>query len=82
MQADLISQGLELALIGMSTVFVFLILLIGATTLMSTLLQRLAPEPPPNAAGIAPASEPRADDELVAVIGAAIRRHRLSKREP
>jgi oxaloacetate decarboxylase gamma subunit len=81
MQADLISQGLELALIGMGTVFVFLILLIGATMLMSTLVQRLAPEPAPNAADTAPASAPRADDEIVAVIGAAIRRHRLSKRE-
>lgn len=81
MQADLISQGLELALIGMGTVFGFLILLIGATTLMSTLVQRLAPEAPPNAAGTAPASAAPADDELVAVIGAAIRRHRLGKRE-
>lgn len=67
MQAGLLEQGLTLMLVGMGTVFVFLTLLVAATTLMSALTARLSP---------APAGESPVSDEEVAAISAAINRHR------
>lgn len=79
MQANLLERGIELALIGMGTVFVFLTMLVLATLLMSWLIRRLLPEA---AAQPVPAGRKGADDgELVAVIGAAIRHHRARRRD-
>jgi oxaloacetate decarboxylase gamma subunit len=44
MQDNLIDQGINLMLFGMGTVFVFLTLLVFATTLMSKVVNRLVPE--------------------------------------
>jgi oxaloacetate decarboxylase gamma subunit len=75
MTEDIISQGLELMLFGMGTVVVFLTLLVICTSGMSALLSRYAPAPEIDDAGVtvAPAS---ADATLVAVITAAIHKHR------
>lgn len=43
MQVTLIDQGLSLMLFGMGTVFVFLTLLVFATTFMSKMVNRLVP---------------------------------------
>ena len=69
MKADLLTQGLELMLAGMGVVFVFLTLLVGATTLMSRVVMRFWP-----------ANSPPDDEEEIAAITAAIARHR-SKRQ-
>jgi len=69
MEAELLSQGVELTLVGMGTVFVFLTTLIGATTLMSRLVMRLSP--PTGVAGD--------EEEEVAAITAAISRHRRER---
>jgi len=68
-----IIQGLELMVAGMGTVFVFLTLLIYATTGMSALVRRFAPTmaPTPEAAGVS--------EEEVAAITAAVARHRRSR---
>ena len=42
-ETTLIDQGLNLMLYGMGTVFVFLTVLVGATVLMSSLVNRIAP---------------------------------------
>ncbi|MFT5136666.1 MAG: oxaloacetate decarboxylase gamma subunit [Arenicella sp.] len=42
MQTSLIDQGLDLMLYGMGTVFVFLTILVFATTLMSRIVNALA----------------------------------------
>ncbi len=79
MQADLMTQGLELMLYGMGTVVVFLSALVVATSAMSVLIERFFPEAPaqPLASARPRQSAPTADDsELVAVISAAIQRHR------
>ncbi len=68
---DLINQGLKLMLVGMGTVFVFLTLLVGATSLMSRLVLRLKP---------AATSAAVADDD-VAAISAAIVAHRRGNRD-
>jgi|TARA_R110002020_G_scaffold136783_2_gene305319 oxaloacetate decarboxylase (Na+ extruding) subunit gamma len=77
--SDLIMIGLELMLLGMGSVFVFLILLVIVTTVMSRLLTRFLPEAAP--VPKAPAKRPKptataVDPELIAVIGAAIKQHR------
>ncbi len=67
---DLMSQGFNLALLGMGTVFFFLTLLVGVTMAMSALIPNdevLMVEEVPND-GV----EPR----IQAVIAAAIFRHR------
>jgi oxaloacetate decarboxylase gamma subunit len=46
MQGSLISQSLDLMLFGMGTVFLFLLLLIGVTTLISRIILRFFPDQP------------------------------------
>jgi oxaloacetate decarboxylase gamma subunit len=71
MSTSLVWQGLELMLVGMGTVFAFLILLVFATALMSRLVLRFEGSPdatiPVGAHGEA---------EEVAAIAAAIAEHR------
>ena len=69
---DLFLQGLELMLVGMGTVFVFLTLLVLATTLMSYLVRRFVPASVPRA-GTADGG-PTAEE--VAAISAAVARYR------
>ncbi|MCK0153001.1 OadG family protein [Alcanivorax sp. S6407] len=78
----LMSQGLELMLVGMGVVFVFLVVLVGITTLMSALVQRFgkAPVAPVAAAAATPVST-ATDVPSAAVIKAieqAVRQHRQS----
>jgi len=71
----LISEGINLMLLGMGTVFVFLTLLVIVTSIMSTLVQKYGTVQPavfndPGAAG-------QLDEAtLLAVISAAIHAHR------
>lgn len=79
--SSLWQQGLELMLYGMGTVFVFLALLVLTTSLMSALVQRFLPDPVAltpaarrtNVGGQATAHN---EQQLMAVITAAIHRHR------
>ncbi len=81
---NLLSEGLELMVFGMGFVFVFLTLLVYMTGLMSKLVTKYAPAPEPTpskkrkpAAAAASASATAADnDELVAVISAAVHKYR------
>ena len=70
--------GLELMLIGMGTVFVFLMVLVVATKTMSSLVQRFA-QVPPNLATpmITGGSNPSAEE--VAAITAALHQHRINR---
>ena len=82
MQGSIVNQGLELMLFGMGTVLVFLSVLVISITLMSWILQRYFPEPevPPSAAPSSAALEVTfSDATLVAVISAAIHKHRSKK---
>lgn len=76
---NVLGEGLNLMLVGMGAVFVFLVLLVFATSLMSSLVGRFLPEPPiPVPLPVTPAPhQARVDDEqLIAVITAAIHQHR------
>lgn len=81
MQDRIITQGLELLLYGMATVVIFLTLLVLATGFTSWLLQRYFPEVQ-EATPERPqrAAETRLEPQLVAVIGAALQRHRARGR--
>lgn len=73
----LLSQGIELMLVGMGVVFAFLVMLVGAVSLMSRLVARFAPDAPvvmPRAAVMTAA--PAVDDRTLAVIREAVSRHR------
>jgi len=77
MESTLIAQGLDLMLYGMGTVFTFLTLLVGITTLMSMVVNKLVVEAEVTADAPAPIStgapvEPR----IAKVIQAAIDQHR------
>ncbi len=60
--------GVELMLVGMGTVFVFLTLLVAATTLMSRIVLRISPPPPAVTGDLS--------EEELAVITAAVHAHR------
>jgi oxaloacetate decarboxylase gamma subunit len=80
MQQTIVDQGVELMLFGMSTVVLFLTLLVIMTMAMSWFITRFFPEAEIEVA--AASNKPRArlaDQELVAVISAAIHRHRSGK---
>ena len=83
MQENLVTQGLQLMLYGMATVVVFLTLLVLATAAMSGLIARYFPEAVSSPAKTpATGRRPQAadDSELVAVITAAVQRHRQRDR--
>ena len=70
MESGLLAQGFELMLVGMGTVFVFLTALVGATSLMSSLVMRRSTQTTP----IAPTDDDAA--AVTAAIAVAIARHR------
>jgi oxaloacetate decarboxylase gamma subunit len=83
MEQSLFSEGLNLLMLGMGFVFIFLVFLVFATTFMSKVLTRFAPEPEPvrkskKRAPAAPAKQTN-DNELVAVIAAAVHHKNLQK---
>lgn len=82
---QLLSQGVELMMLGMGIVFSFLVLLVFVTTVMSTLVNRFfpeSPEPSPSASQPSPGSAPAGDvsPRTLAIIQDAIRQHRARHR--
>ena len=81
MDASLISQGLDLMLYGMGTVFTFLTLLVGLTALMSRSVMRFSKEEPVEAGANSvnhQIHDSVVDKRIVKVIQAAIDQHRGS----
>ena len=79
---ELLQQGLTIMVLGMGTVFAFLALLVVSVTQMSRLAQwldqRFPPETEP-AASPSPAATADPNEEILAVIGAAIHRYRANR---
>lgn len=78
---DLLMEGVNLMLLGMGAVFGFLVLLVFTTSAMSALVSKYFPEPEPVLpTPLAPPTNPQPpqaeNDQLMAVIAAAIHRHR------
>lgn len=82
--SELLQEGLALMGLGMGFVFVFLTILVISVTLMSKLIDRYQPAPVPAPAdrksGKTPAKHGQ-NDEVVAVISAAVHRYRSSRRQ-
>ncbi|HEY7774332.1 MAG TPA: OadG family protein [Marinagarivorans sp.] len=77
MQQTIMSQGLDLMIFGMGTVFVFLTLLVFLTRAMSWFVNRYLPEPEPVIPSVPkPADSSRVDPVVIAVIQKAIHQHR------
>ncbi|OEO26618.1 oxaloacetate decarboxylase [Pseudomonas sp. J237] len=79
--SQLLSEGVELMLYGMGSVFVFLTLLILSIHLMARLLGRIAP--PVAAAAVTPATPAvqaqGPEPDVLAAIQAAISQHRARR---
>ena len=76
---ELLAEGLNLMLLGMGAVFVFLTLLVFITGFMSKLVGRYSPTVSPAAvtpAPVTPESTAGDNQQLLAVITAAIHKHR------
>ncbi|MCU0735893.1 MAG: OadG family protein [Methylotetracoccus sp.] len=78
--AALFGSGLKLMVIGMGTVFFFLMLLVGVIDLTYRVMKRFANPDSAHGPSAKPAGDPSAseDRELVAVITAAIHRYEQS----
>jgi oxaloacetate decarboxylase gamma subunit len=74
MDSQLISQGLDLMLYGMGTVFIFLTVLVAITTMMSTTVNKIAPEQVEDSKVKAPQAQ--VETRIVKAIQAAINQHR------
>ncbi len=68
---ELMGQGLQLMALGMGTVFLFLILLIGVITLISRIIQKFEQQTEPAAS-----AGHSSHDDLLAVINAAVQQYR------
>ncbi|MBV1788843.1 OadG family protein [Marinobacterium sp. D7] len=80
---NLLSEGLELLVFGMGFVFVFLTLLVISTGFMSKLVNKYMPAPAPqakraraNASALPKANSGAKNDELIAVMTAAVHKYR------
>jgi len=74
--AELLQEGLLLTGVGMGVVFAFLTLLVIITGVMSKALARYFPEQPKGGGTPFPSRAPVGDAQLLAVISAAIHKHR------
>ena len=74
----LLEQGLDLMLYGMGTVFVFLTVLVIITVFMSAVILRWFPEDEEDVSSSRP--ESNIDTRVVAVIEAAIAKHRCRRK--
>lgn len=72
---ELFAEGVTLMFMGMGAVFFFLSILVVVTSLMSSLIQKYLPEKPAAPNRRVASGEPN-DQILLAVIAAAIHKHR------
>ncbi len=74
METNLIVEGFKFMGLGMGTVFIFLIIMIGSMNLMSIFIHKFFPESKPE---INPSVAPKKDNKkVIAAITAAISHHR------
>jgi oxaloacetate decarboxylase (Na+ extruding) subunit gamma len=82
MQSDLLNEALQLLIYGMGTVFIFLYVLVLATSGMSWFVTRFAPEPEPYKPSkrVAKANTTQVDPDVLKAIGLAVQEYRRERR--
>ena len=75
METNLVLEGVKFMVLGMGTVFVFLIIMIACMNIMSSVINKFFPEPQPSA-GASSAGAQNDKKKIVAAITAAIAHHR------
>ena len=75
METNLVLEGVKFMVLGMGTVFVFLIIMIACMNIMSSIINKFFPEPQSNA-GASSAGAQNDKKKIVAAITAAIAHHR------
>ncbi|GHA98849.1 OadG family protein [Modicisalibacter luteus] len=78
--SQLVQEGLSLMAFGMGFVFVFLTLLVFATTGMSRLVMRFVPTPVKEETSRQAPPPARAEDDVMAAISVAVHRYRQRHR--
>jgi len=74
METNLVIEGFKFMALGMGTVFLFLIMLIGLMNVMTSVVHKFFPEPEPASA---PTTDAKQDNKkIIAAISAAISHHR------
>jgi len=77
METNLVMEGVKFMFLGMTTVFVFLIIMIFTVNLMSSLIHKFFPEPQAVEETVSDAATQQQDNKkIVAAITAAIAYHR------
>ena len=76
MTPDLTAIGLELVLLGMGTVFAFLTLLVGVTSLMSRLVIRFSSAEAVNLVPAVDSGQAGPSPAILAAVATAVRRYR------
>jgi len=76
MEIDLVAEGVKFMIIGMGTVFLFLIIMIGVLKVQAYIIGKYFPEKVPETV---PSSSPMDDKGLVAAISAAIQMYKKRK---
>jgi oxaloacetate decarboxylase (Na+ extruding) subunit gamma len=79
MEVNLVAEGLKFMVLGMSIVFLFLVLMIFAMNMLSKIVHRYFPEPQPTPSSSA-ASSGDETRKKVAAISAAIHHHDTLKK--
>lgn len=74
METNLIIEGVKFMGLGMGTVFVFLLIMIGCMNLMAAIIDKFFPQPQTSVKS--PTSAPKDNKKVVAAITAAIKHHR------
>jgi len=74
METNLVIEGFKFMILGMGTVFAFLIIMIVCMNFMSNIIHKYFPEPQANAD--VPSSTQKDNKKIVAAITAAIAHHR------
>jgi len=73
-ETPIILEGVTLMLLGMGFVFFFLVLLVGATRLLSSVAVRFQPTEAPKA--VPSRTDSSSDDTVVAALSAALHHHK------
>jgi oxaloacetate decarboxylase gamma subunit len=76
---DILQQGADLLMLGMGSVFVFLSVLVVATTAMSWVINRWLPEAELEVATLKPSASSEINSKTLSIIEQAIAQHRVAK---